>query len=171
MTLATSLEGLGPIIFLNFDSILHCHRNTCCLWPCSCQPHKHGWGFFWITYSTLATLYGSETLFFYKFLLFSRTLATPTPALWTHAHAKRWWCHLPMTPTPMSLTCKMLESTSMSQCCHCRWEFVRIYELMKLRIFNIKTNWFQLRIHMTLRTFVLCPKMSRSIFPKRTWSM
>jgi hypothetical protein len=50
----------------------------------------------------------------------------------------------------------------------CRREFLRIYELMKIRIFDAETNRIQSRIYTTLRTFILRPKTSKSIHPKYT---
>ena len=55
---------------------------------------------------------------------------------------------------------RRVSSTSMRNILviRCGREFRRIYELMKLRIFNIETKQFQLRIHSTLRTFCITPK-------------
>ena len=49
----------------------------------------------------------------------------------------------------------------------CGREFGQIYELMKLRIFNIKTKRFQLRIHSTLRTFCIMPKNVDIYIPRK----
>ena len=57
-------------------------------------------------------------------------------------------------------------SPSLSQCCG--REILRIYELMKLRIFDIETNRNQSRIYSDPANIYLRPKTSKSIYPKQT---
>ena len=49
---------------------------------------------------------------------------------------------------------------------HCRWEILRICKLMKLRIFDIETNRNQSQIYYNPANIYLCPKTSKSIYPK-----
>ena len=61
-----------------------------------------------------------------------------------------------------------MESTqyTVGKSSRCRQEILRICKLMKLRIFDIETNRNQSRIYYNPANIYLCPKTSKSIYPK-----